>query len=57
MYNKLMKEYYSMSLKEKDKVIEKIKEVLAEKEEVVFAVVYGSFYPPRLFGTLISGFI
>ncbi len=38
-----MKEYYSMNSGEKDKITEKIKEVLAEKGEVVFAVVYGSF--------------
>lgn len=38
-----MKTYHSISSKEKDKITDKIKEILAEKEDVVFAVVYGSF--------------
>lgn len=38
-----MKEYHSMSSEEKDKIADKIKEILAEKGEVVFAVAYGSF--------------
>lgn len=38
-----MKEYYSISSSEKDKIAKKIEEVLAEKGEVVFAVIYGSF--------------
>lgn len=44
-----MKEYYSMSSGEKDKIAEKIKEVLAGKRQVVFAVVYGSFLFPLSF--------
>lgn len=38
-----MKEYHSISPKEREKIMEEIKKILAKKKEVVFAVAFGSF--------------
>ena len=40
---KMMKEYFSLSKNEKQKINEKIKKSLLEQKEVVFAFVFGSF--------------
>lgn len=42
-YHQNMKEYLSMGKEKRQEIIKKTKEILAKKEEVIFAFIFGSF--------------
>lgn len=44
-----MKEYFSLKQTEKEKVIEEIRQILFEKEVIVFAFIFGSFLDSQSF--------